>query len=1041
MKHILIAGDQTVDWYHYPRPADVVGDNWQLRPSTQGFCLPGGVLLLRELVTAALASHRVDAHVTAPDAPPILSNVSPREMIHSNALLAQDSGQPKSWLVGQSLGFAGPPQAGDSAPRSTPPKPNSPPDLIVLDDHGNGFRNDPQSWPAELRDWNGQIPLIHKMRRPLDKARCQDQLWMHLAPQLDDPATPYVLLVSADDLRGTASVSISQGLSWERTAKDFLFQIKHAEALAPLRACPCLVVLFGWDGAIVYRRSSDPHTAHSPEPVATLHFDPERIEGGFDAEFQGTMFGTTSAFFASLVSLLAQHEAEALEFPTDPRRPLAEIIDGAVPECLSRARLWRKAGFGAANLPAHHYPIDVVFPQPTDDQSAPLPGPFEFSWTLVPPATSSTQADPAHWRIIHQEWSSINAIVAREYVRTGKAPGLMRSPMGVFGDLKTVDRAEIESYNSIRALVREFLHARFRERPLCIGVFGPPGAGKSFGVEQVIQSVAGKRAKKLTFNVSQFSSERDLVAACHRIRDIVLEGKTPVAFFDEFDSAGLDGAPLGWLRLFLALMQDGKFRDGEELHPLGKCILVFAGGTTSTFGEFERVARARKKRKGPDFVSRLRGYINIRGPNPQPAEPASPPRQDLSANATASPLPDHPLPDPQVDDPEFVLRRALLLRSMLERNKDASGLFNSQSELQIDDGVLRALLLVPVYHYGSRSLEAILEMSQLEGHHRFDQYALPPAEQLGMHASVEAFLALTRSTAPDTPEIDRLRVWLRMIDRDVRRIPPRQAADWGGNGDRPRTPLIEDGHEFETLAEQSHEFWCQTAKSRRVQFGEEEVPRRTSPYLRPFSELPRAIRHLIESRVRQIPVILGSAGLEIVRRGEPDDWEDPRIIEKLAQMVHGTYQETIQGETEARRQAGFLPQFNPNARPFAELPHAKQESNRDFVRTIPRKLFQVGLSLQPRSRTALEPGPESIQLLKERRERLAQVEHTRWTWQSVLQGYVYKPGAKSDARRTNPCIVPWDRLPESIRQYDRLDPKILAGIIFEAGFDVKLTSA
>ena len=591
----------------------------------------------------------------------------------------------------------------------------------------------------------------------------------------------------------------------------------------------------------------------------------------------------------------------------------------------------------------------------------------------------------------------------------------MRSPTGVFGKLRTVDRAEIESYNAIRTLVGEFLDSNSRKRPLCIGVFGPPGAGKSFGVEEVIASIAKDRVEGMTFNVSQFASGENLVAACHRIRDKVLEGKTPFVFFDEFDSAGLDGAELGWLRSFLALMQDGRFRDGEEMHPLGKCILVFAGGTAATFREFEQAAvSAPKQRKGRDFVSRLRGYINVRGPNPQG------------------------------DDPAFVLRRALVLRSLLERNKDARDLFNSKKELRIDEGVLRALLLISRYEHGTRSMEAILEMSQLAGMSRFDQYVLPPLDQLAIHVPSEEFMDLLNPAARDSTEIERLESWLGMIGYRVRPIPQNRNEDWGGIGDRPQTPLIVDPEQLRTMAEQAHRAWCQALRSEGVKLGEVEAPGKTNPYLKPLDELPPAILRLIENRIAQIPVILHDAGLEIVCEGEPEDWTSDDVpLEKMARIVHGSYQNQVDAEVNARREAGFLPKFNPNTVPFDELPPAKQESNRDFVRTIPRKLHHIGLRLleRPPVQTtdphATEPTEESIRLLTEARERWAEIEHARWNWQSLLQGYVYKLGLKNDDRRTNPSILPWDDLPESIRDYDRPDPKLLAGLILLAGYDVK----
>ena len=69
-------------------------------------------------------------------------------------------------------------------------------------------------------------------------------------------------------------------------------------------------------------------------------------------------------------------------------------------------------------------------------------------------------------------------------------------------------------------------------------------------------------------------------------------------------------------------MQDGVFRVGGSLHPIGKAIFVFAGGTSSTYQQFcgeeiedateyKRFTNEFKDAKGPDFISRLRGYVKI----------------------------------------------------------------------------------------------------------------------------------------------------------------------------------------------------------------------------------------------------------------------------------------------------------------------------------------------------------------------------------------------------------------------------------------------
>jgi hypothetical protein len=128
--------------------------------------------------------------------------------------------------------------------------------------------------------------------------------------------------------------------------------------------------------------------------------------------------------------------------------------------------------------------------------------------------------------------------------------------------------------------------------------------------------------------------------------------------------------------------------------------------------EFESTdsPEADRRAKKPDFISRLRGHLDVMGPNP---------RGD--------------------DDPAMPLRRALLLRSILQRR--APQLFRGD-ELGIETDVLTALLGIDRYRHGARSIEAIVEMSALAGKLRFERSSLPSDEQLSLHVDAEAFQRL-----------------------------------------------------------------------------------------------------------------------------------------------------------------------------------------------------------------------------------------------------------------------------------------------------------
>jgi hypothetical protein len=238
-------------------------------------------------------------------------------------------------------------------------------------------------------------------------------------------------------------------------------------------------------------------------------------------------------------------------------------------------------------------------------------------------------------------------------------------------------------------------------------------------VKEVAASVLPGRVRTLTFNLSQFDDAAELGDALHQVRDVSLTGLLPLVFWDEFDTA-LKGEPLGWLRHFLAPMQDGAFQEGQITHPIGPAVFVFAGGTSARLQDFgSSDTDGFRKAKGPDFASRLKGYVDVLGPNPRDENP--------------------------VTDPYFLVRRAILLRTLLLLN--AAHVFESSSGkqiLQMDSGVLRAFLHTSRYRHGARSLESIVAMSTLFDRSRFERSCLPAEAQLGLHVDAAEFLDLVQ---------------------------------------------------------------------------------------------------------------------------------------------------------------------------------------------------------------------------------------------------------------------------------------------------------
>jgi len=637
---VVVAGDARIDWLRAPEG----GGRARL------VARPGGALLLagflRRLTDVPVETYSLEPSTLSSGGP------FPQRLIELDRFPVTSTSESRTYRARRSFDLTG-------AAVAEPPAANGDPSarLLVLHADGGGFHGSRGAWPAAVT--GGAQPWVVLNATP---AALRGDLG---ALVRERHAARLIVIVDGDTLR--AEANISRGLSWERTAMDFVWERASNPALRPLTECAHLVVRLGLDAAI-----------HVAAGKARLHYDPAVAEGTFVDDRPGDSIGSSEAFAASVAAAALREGADGLP--------------GGIEAALRYARKVHHAGFGDAADSVGAFPG----PPASGTPSARLA-------SIEIPAPGAAEADAGFWCILATLSSRRLEQIAYDLVRHGDAEALASVPVGRFGGLKTIDRAEIESFRSIHRLMASYARTENPGRPLSIAVFGPPGSGKSFGVTQVAQSVAPGRVEKREFNLSQFASPDDLNAAFHWVRDVALSGRIALAVFDEFDSS-LQGVRLGWLKSFLAPMQDGAFKEGESMHPLGRAIFVFAGGTCATFSEFccdgadAAVVKAFRDAKGPDFSSRLRGFVNVLGPNP-------------AGDA----------------DRFYLVRRAVLLRSLVTRK--TPHIVGSAGDVRIDPGVLRALIKVPSYRHGARSMEAILDMSMLAGRDMFDQAALPPAAQ------------------------------------------------------------------------------------------------------------------------------------------------------------------------------------------------------------------------------------------------------------------------------------------------------------------------
>lgn len=528
-----------------------------------------------------------------------------------------------------------------------------------------------------------------------------------------------ILVMRADDLR-QLNTSISKGLSWEKTLEDVINEIyfKRNISLYPLRAVEYIVISFGGAGTLLIHNPKD-HDA--TEPDFRFFFDAMTVEGYWEKAHPGYLPGDLEI----LIALLSKE----ILYP-DPGDDIR--IDRAVrAHLLARRMLVTRGG----NIPESSLAFDVLSGEldkvygskPKSDFK-----PVQLDFNLFRSLFGDTFSFKQGWSLLGMtKWDLYS--LARQIALQNPMKALQgwNIPIAKYNFLLTVDRKEIEFLHHLKSLITEYLQNRSNQ-PLSIAVFGPPGSGKSFSIKQLAKALdlPDYEVKDITFNLSQFNDEspNDLYQAFHAVRDISLSGKTPLVFWDEFDSKAL-----AWLRYFLAPMQDGEFQEGQLTHNIGKSIFVFAGGTCSCMEEFEEKAHLAKAEKGPDFLSRIKGFLNVMGPNPMIPYCGEEDRLEDSAAASLQANPS------KNTDPEYIIRRAILINSLLQIG--FRQLFKD-GNLQIDDGVLNALLLVPRYKHGTRSLETIFKTSQLFGKTKYNRSDLPPESQLNMHVDGQQFFEL-----------------------------------------------------------------------------------------------------------------------------------------------------------------------------------------------------------------------------------------------------------------------------------------------------------
>lgn len=890
---IVVAGDPTLDW-----KLAVSTMQWPSKDDeTHVYRQTGGAFLLAELIEEM--AHEPAAN-SLPDNPlrglyplPGAISQSDHRCTHYFATFRLCNGKtpessPPAWRITE---FNGRQVKSDKSKvhqwETVKEDPESV-SLVLLDDMGLGFGKEPGLWPKSIRSRQANRWIMLKMASPV----ATGPLWDHLH---DQAADQLIVVIPIEELRRTR-VQVSQAISWERSAEQLAWELLYNPSVRALTDCAYVVVSFGPAGAALFSREA-PSVATVGRSLGTrftLVFDPGAVEGTWERLFDGSVFGRTHILVAAIARQLML-SPECPDLPAGilsglagmdvlyrvgfgmslgpPSKAHLAFPTKQVVSALSRTFSGSVPDIGSAPEDGGKSPSDIAL-------SSAIKRSKQFAVVEIPdpdrrirrsPRAAQPFSQSPAWTIlrdtVREDFADDLYSVAEAIVLKGAKRTLGGVPLGQFGKLLTLDRQEIEGFRSIQTLIDEYDRGS-EQRPLSIAVFGPPGSGKSFGITQIARQQFAERVETYTFNLSQFGSHQDLLDALMRVGTANLDGKLPLVFWDEFDSA-VSNEQFGWVRHFLAPMQDGAFQVRGIRHPIGRAIFVFAGGMFHRIEEFLQKARRPEgiNAKLPDFASRLRGYLNVRGLNPDGRT-----------------------------DAYYIVRRATILRSLLERWQK---LFDESEPanriLNIDDGVLRAFLTTREFRHGVRSMEAIVSMSLLAGQTKYEQSCLPPDPQLNLHVVATDFVSLMREIDWSGPLVE---VLAERVHQEFRRA-VRRARDQHP-ADKPYSELSADDQkmnrlfvqgihsrleslryqtlprpgqrefafspsEVDELAREEHERYVQVRLAMGWEYAKiTDWPSKRDGQLLPWDKTSDARRKEVKALVRAIPRILWTVGYTIV---------------------------------------------------------------------------------------------------------------------------------------------------------------------------------
>jgi hypothetical protein len=145
--------------------------------------------------------------------------------------------------------------------------------------------------------------------------------------------------------------------------------------------------------------------------------------------------------------------------------------------------------------------------------------------------------------------------------------------------------------------------------------------------------------------------------------------------------------------------------------------------------------------------------------------------------------------------------------------------------------------------------------------------------------------------------------------------------------------------------------------------------------------------------------------------------------EILARSIHEKY-------VASERRKGSTPEKNSFMLSWEDLPEILRESNRNQVEHIRVKLEAIGCDIAVTNDWDVQPFHFSDNEV----DLLARMEHERWIGERLRSGFRY--GTTKDQQKTHPDLVPWEQLPDEVKEKDRDTVNQLSELLAQAHFQI-----